>query len=316
MYGNFTFPNLPYRPDAGAGFDSGLATVLPTGANVTYLRSTGPADYDPPALTGRILSTLAAALAQCRSGKADTICVLPGHSELVFTDNTILSGLVADTRILGFGRGASMPTFRITNTAGTMLLNKANVMLSGLRLKFDGANGITRAMYVTAADNAIVNCDIIVATGATAKCAIMCEATTGGDGLVFAGNRVRGTATHNMTNGLVISAAIDNVQITDNTMLASATAGNGLVNITGAATKLEIGRNKLVNDHTSSTAAINFAAVASTGIAYDNYCGTLVDGGAAAAGIIIGSGCLVRLFNNQSADVAGESGVLAPLAGD
>src|SRR5256885_17131685 len=101
-------PFLPFQ-NAPAGMDMGNVVAVPTGGLIQFVRSTGPSDYDPPALTGRILPTIQAAMAYCRPNAGDTIFVLPGHVESV-SAAAYFSNLVARTRILGLGDGQSRPT--------------------------------------------------------------------------------------------------------------------------------------------------------------------------------------------------------------
>lgn len=311
MYGAFTFPPVPFA-SYPSGVDLGTVLVMPTGANTTYVRSIGPQSYDPPSLTGRILPTLASALAQCRAGLADTVFVLPGHTESV-TDNTMLANLVTGTRIIGVGRGSNMPVFRWTATASQWILNDADVFIRGLRLRLEGANGVVKALAITGADNRIEGCDIELASGATAKATIGIEVGTGGDRVEIVGNRLRGSATHNVTDGVLVAAVVDGVTIADNVMIFSATAANGNIRVGAvAATNMDISRNRLANTHTASTACIAFGAAAMTGICADNRMSTINDGTATAQGITIGAGCLVRCFENYSSDEAGKSGVLTP----
>lgn len=294
------------------GVDLGSVMVMPTGANIIYLRSTGPQSADSPALTGRIVSTLAAALAQCRSGLYDTVICLPGHTESV-ADATMLDNLVAGTRIIGVGRGSNMPVFRWTATGSQWIMNDADVFIRGLRLRLEGANGVVKAIAVTGADNRIEGCDVEVASGATAKATIAIEATTGATRFEFVGNRVRGSATHNVTDGVLIAGVIDGATIADNVMIFSATAANGNIRVGAvAATNMDISRNRLVNTHTASTACIAFGAAAMTGICADNRMSTLNDGTAAAQGITNGAGSLIRFFENYSSDEATKSGVITP----
>jgi hypothetical protein len=312
MSGAFTFDHPPYSPHA-AGVDLGSVMVMPTGGNIVYLRSTGPADYDPPALSGRIVSTLASALGQCRANKGDTVIVLPGHSESV-TAGTALSALVAGTNIIGFGRGSDMPTFRWTNTAGQWALDDANVLIRGLRLRLEGANGITKAILITAADVCIRECDIEVASGATAKSTIAIEVGTGGARAEVVGCRLRGTATHNVTDGIKVVAAVDGVRIVGNDMVFSATAGNGLVHFTAAATNTVVAKNHMYNTHTSSTACVAYDNVAVDGLLAYNVMATLNDGTATAQGATFGAGALIRCVENYSVDEPKKSGVLTPAA--
>lgn len=304
------FPQAPFAPFPG-GVDLGTVVVMPTAANAVFLRSIGPQSADPPALTGKIVPTLAAALAQIRSGLADTVIALPGHSESV-ADATMLDNLVPGTKIIGVGRGSNMPVFRWTATGSQWIINDADVVIHGLRLRLEGANGVVKAIVSTAADCVISGCDIEVASGATAKATIAVELGTGAARNEIVGNRWRGTATHNVTNGLLVAGAVEGIRITDNEMVFSATAANGNINVSVAALNIMIARNLCLNSHTASTACIAFAAAASTGVCADNRVGTINDGTATAQGITVGAGCLVRFFENYSDDEPAKSGILTP----
>lgn len=305
------FPPPPFAAMPG-GVDLGTVMVMPTGANVIYVRSTGPQSADPPALTGKIVATLAAGIAQCRSGLYDTVVCLPGHSESVST-STMLSSLVAGTRIVGVGRGGNMPAFRWTATGSQWAISVADVLISGLRLRLEGANGVVKAINVTGADFRMQACDVEVASGAALKATIAVEIGTGATRAEIIGNRFRGSATHNVTDGVLVAAAVDGVTITDNVMQFSATAANGNIRVGAvAATNLDISRNRLANSHTASTACIALGAAAMTGICSDNRMSTINDGTANAQGITVGAGCLVRFFENYSSDEAVKSGVITP----
>lgn len=305
-----TFPQPEYSPSPG-GIDLGTVMVLPTGSNIVYVRSTGPQSADPSALSGRLTPTLAAALAQIRSGLGDTIIVLPGHTESV-ADATMLDNLVPGTRIVGIGKGANMPVFRWTATGSQWVLNDADVVIQGLRLRLEGANGVVKAIVGTAADCLISGCDVEVASGATAKATIALEIGTAAHRFGVAGCRFRGTATHNVTDGILVAGVADGVRITDNELLFSATAAKGNIHFTAAATNTFVARNICLNSHTASTACIAYDAVAVTGVCADNYVATINDGTVTAQGITAGAGCLVRFFNNLSSDEPNKSGVLTP----
>jgi hypothetical protein len=276
-----TFPQPPFAGFPG-GVDLGTVMVMPTGSNPIYLRSTGPQSQDPPALSGKLVATLSAALAQVRSGLFDTVMVLPGHSESVSTA-TMLDNLVAGTRIIGFGCGSNMPVFRFTATGSQWVLNDADVIISGLRLRLEGADGVVKAIVCTAADNLITGCDIEVASGANNKATIAIEAGTGATRFSMVGNRLRGSATHNVTDGVKVVAAVDGVRITDNEMVFSATAANGNVHFTAAATNLLVARNLMANTHTASTACVTIDNVAATGLLAWNGYSTINDGTVARA---------------------------------
>jgi hypothetical protein len=305
------FADPPYMA-LGGGVQTDFGLVLPPGGRVAaYVRSTGPQDLDPRPLRDQLVPTLAAGLARCRAGFNDVVYVLPGHTENV-TDNTMLDNLVAGTQIVGVGRGSNKPVFIWTATAAQWILNDANVSIRGLRLRFDGANGIVKAIAVTGADCEMVGNEFVAASGAALKATIGVELAAGADRFIFDSNYVRGTATHNVTNFLLLAAVVNDVKVTRNLMIASATAANGLVNVQAACLGLYIAGNQIYNTHTSSTACINVSNAASDGIICDNYCGTLNNGTATAQGIVLGAASLVKCFQNFSGDQPILSGILTP----
>lgn len=314
--------NGKYGPDvpliqAGYGVRTPFGLFLPPGSRVAaYVRSTGFQDQDDSAIANNLVSTLAAGLARVRSGLGDTVMVLAGHSESV-VDNAMLTNLVAGTRIVGCGFGGNMPVFRWTATAAQWQLSKADVFISGLRLRLEGANGVVKAVAMTGADNLITGCDIEMASGATAKATIGFEYGAGANRTQIVDNFFRGTATHNVTDGILISSAVSDIRITDNEMQFSATAGNGLIRVNAAALSMRIRRNDINNTHTASTSGITFGAFASTGNCRDNMINVLATGAqtAGTTGIDVSAGtCLVRFFNNQVCNEPRVSGILQPAA--
>lgn len=314
-YGAFMHPDLPFI-EWQAGLKTPAGVMLPpTGRVAAYVCSAGASDYDGQPLASRIVTTLDAGLKQCRSNKGDIVVVLPGHSESV-TASTFLASLVAGTRIIGVGAGSFMPTLRITDTAGQLTLDDNNVNIRGMKLRLEGANGITKAILITGADVALLDCDIEVASGATAKSAIAIEIGSGANRCTIAGCRIRGTATHNATDGIKVVAAVDGLRICGNEMIFSATAGNGLIHFTAAATNCMVRDNLLYNTHTSSTATIAVDNVASDGVFARNMSATTVGTGTAptSTGIVFaGASSLWRCFENYSTPTNNTSGVITPV---
>lgn len=318
MYGTFNFPTLPYNKFE-AGVDLGNALVLATGGNVVYLRSTGPADYDPAALSGRIVTTLSAALSQCRANKADTILVLPGHSEDV-TSATALSGLVAGTRIIGVGRGSNTPTFTWkTSTAANWAVNVANVSISGLRLVMTGIDAVVAGVTITGVDCCISDCDIEVSTAALAGAtnAIVISGTAAHRAQVI-GNRFRGLHATGGTRAVHVFGAVDGVEIVGNTIMAAFanTTVTGPIHVNAAATNVKVGDNVIYNSNSASTRCIQFGTQASTGIAYRNAMYITGSTTASYGGIGFGgSQPLIGCIENYCVDEKQASGILSPLAG-
>lgn len=313
------FNNIGNIPMFGAGF--GIQTTfgiqLPPGANVAaYVRSTGFQSGDNAAIADRLVSTLAAGLARCRTGMGDYVICLPGHSESV-TDALMLTNLVAGTTILGVGQGSNKPTFRWTATGAQWPVSVADVTVRGLKLRLEGANGITKAILVTGATSNWIDNEFQVASGATAKATIAFEVGAGADQTTIALNYWYGTATHNVTDGLKVVAAVDRLRVMNNTMIFSATAANGNIHLTAAATNTYIANNDLYNTHTSSTATVAVDNVAADGHMCFNNSATTVGTGTAptSTGIVFaGSNSLFRCNANLATPTNNTSGITSPVA--
>lgn len=300
---------------AGPGIRLPLyGVVVPPGAIVAaYVRSTGPQPDDTEALQTKLVTTLAAGLLRCRAGMGDYVVVLPGHSESV-VDNTMLANCVANCTIVGIGQGTYRPTFRWTATGSQWVLDDAAVRISGCRLRLEGANGVVKAINVTGSDVIIDNCDIEVASGAALKATIAIEVGTGADRFQLVNNVLRGTATHNVTDGIKVVAAVNDIRIMNNEMVFSATAGNGNVHFTAAALNLKIARNLMYNTHTASTANIAFDDVAADGFVWDNRLGQKNDGTLTSQGIVFaGTSTLVLSAENYGIDEKQKSGIVTPV---
>lgn len=311
----YSFGNLPLL-GAGYGIRTHFGILLPPGSKVAaFVRSTGIQDGDDAAIVDKHVTTLAAGLARCRAGMGDTVMCLPGHSESV-ADATMLDGLKAGTKVIGVPLGASTPTFRWTATASQWVIDDANCLFAGLLLKLEGANGVVKAINVTGSATTFQDCDFEVASGATAKATIALEVGTGAHMFKLLGTRWKGTATHNVTDGVKIVAAITDYEICGNKMIFSATAGNGNIHVTAAALNGYIANNDLYNTHTNSTACIALDDVASDGIACYNNVATAVGTGTApaSAGIVLaGTNTLWRFFGNLSTPTKNTSGITVPV---
>lgn len=304
------FPQFSFQPLL-AGLATDFGTWTGTNARVTYVCNATSTWNDFQPLAQRALPTLDAALKECRSGCGDTVVLLPGHAEN-FTDNTVLASLVAGTRIIGIGNGSARPKLRLTNTAGSILANKNDVVFRNIRFALEGANGITKGIVVTGADVLFDSCEFEVASGATAKAAIALEIGSGGDRCRITNSLFRGTATHNVTDGIKVIAAVNDVSIIGNQMVFSATAANGNIHFTAAALSSVVHGNLMVNTHTASSACLVYDDVAVTGIASYNVFSVLNNGTAASQGVTFGTAALIRAFQNFCSDEPQKSGVLAP----
>jgi len=308
----------PWFDTFGGAFTTPLSSMIPPGVKTVYVRSTGVQTGDQEQIADQLLPTLAAGLAECRSGAGDNVIVLSGHSENV-VDGHMLDNLVAGTNVIGvpYPNQSTAPTFQWTATGGNWAVAKANCTFQGLRLLCDGANGITSAITTTAAGISFQENYISWAKGATSKSTIGITVSTGSDDFAFIGNIVTGTETHNVTDGIKITAAVLRSRILFNEMIASATAANGLVHVTAAALRMLIRGNRIYNTHTASSAGLAFDNVASDGMCDENKIavintGTITSG---SVGIVIGgTAVLVKFFDNKVVNDKAVSAILSPTA--
>lgn len=298
-----------------AGLKTPLGLALPgTGQVVAYVRSYG--DLTGPAyIEERRVATLAQGLARCRPGFGDTVIVMPGHVETI-TDGHAFDNLVKGCNVIGWGNPNQddAPTISLTNTAAQLAIAVKNVFISGLRLLLDGANGVVNAINITAAGVTLYGNYIEVASGAALKAVIGITVGAGAHQCTIRGNRIVGTATHNLTDGIKVTAAVFDLDISDNQMQFSVTAANGLIHVTAAALRLSIKRNELYNTMTSSSAALAVDDVAADGIISYNNLAVLANSTASADGITFGTSALCKAFQNFCSDEPKKSGLLSPVA--
>lgn len=299
---------------AGYGAATPWGLLLPPGGNVAaFVRSTGAQNADDSAIGPNLVQTLAAGLARCRPNSGDTVFVLPGHTENV-TDATMLSALVAGTKIIGVGRGATMPTFRWTTAAAQWAMNKADVVLSGLRLRMEGFNGVTNPILVTGADNLLNNLDIETSSGAANKATTAIQLNAGADRFEFVSNRIRGLAAGAVTDVMLVNGSVDSFRYTDNEVISPAAVGNGVLRFAAACTNVTILRNILCNTFTGGTSGLTFANVALDGVCADNRVGVNNAAATAATVVVVGGASnLIKFYENYLHDgTTNTFGILGP----
>lgn len=304
-------PSLP-NFTTGVGFNTKFGpVVLEPGARVAaYVRSTGAVSDEDPVVATNLVQTLAEGLARCRSGKNDVVFVLPGHTENV--TSTTLTSLLPGTRVIGCGRGSNRPNFRWTATTSQFVMNDADCVFMNMIFRCEGAV-VVKAFAVTAADCAIIGCDIDFGTTASTNLStIGLDIGAGADRFEFRNNYVHTIAGATPTQVIVVSGVNDGVTICDNKILAATSAvSKGVIDITAAATGLDIGRNLLQNRLASSETVISSSAVAATGVYYDNYGAT--EAGTPVSDVFeMNAATLLRPFQNFATDTKGASGLLSP----
>ncbi len=299
----------------GAGFRSNFGpVVLEPGSRVAaYVLSTAlPSDTDP-VIAANVAQTLAAGLQRCRAGKNDVVFVLPGHTENV-SDATMLDNLRAGTRVIGCGIGSNRPNFRWTATTSQWKFDDADCSFSNLILRIEGAV-VVKGIVATAANCALLNCDIDTGTvAATNLATIGIEIGAGANNFKLAGNYIHSVADSGSTSVVKVAGVCSGATIVNNKiMAATATAATiGVIDITAAATNLDIGDNILQNTLASSQVGLSVTgAVACTGVVYDNFVATEA-GTPVSDSFLLNAASLLRFFDNKGTDTKNVSGLLAP----
>lgn len=308
------YPTLPFQ-GALAGQQTPFGTLLSPGVNAIFLRSTGAQTGDHPSVVNNLVTTLSKALSYCRSGMGDVIYVLPGHTENV-TDALMLTNLVAGTKIIGVGHGSNRPTFRWTATTSSWPISVADVIISGLRLRLEGANGVTKAINVTGSDFLLQDCDIETASGASNGAVIGIELGTGADRATLANLRVRGKTYTGAANVVKITGTAQNgIRILNSSFIAPGHTTTGLIQVNCASTDLYFDRLRLYNTIAASTCTICLDDFASDGFFVDVHSADKNNGTATAQGITFGSSTLVQCSWTYEVDEVKKNSILSPAVG-
>ncbi len=253
------YPSVP-RYSLSAGLQTEFGMLTPPGGRVAaYVRSGGPVDGDDPQVAKRILTTLNAGLAQCKSGHGDTVFMLPGHVENISSADQ-MSNLVAGTRIVGLGSGTLRPKLTWSAAAATFLLDVANVVLMNCILNMSPDSGtvtVAAPITISAAGCAILGCQIRTSVDANSLSTIPLTTTAAADDFLFQGNEVYGATAGECTTALQLVGA-DRAKILDNTFsLATSAAAVGCIRfLTTASLDVKMFRNVVRNNKASSSQAI------------------------------------------------------------
>lgn len=316
-YGVSNSADVPYL-GMGAGIKTDFGMVFPSTARVAaFVRSTGRQDLDPPNISDRIVTTLARGLKMCRAGFGDIVVVLPGHAENV-TDATMLDNLVNGTRIVGWGSPMQddAPTFDFTAVASKWVVDNKNVSISGLKLKFSRATAFTTiGVSFTAAGCSMTGNVVETATDSTHGVLVAIEVGTAAHQFTFAGNYVYGTIGTFQTHVVKVTAAVNDLQIIKNRIMAPSTIATGVIALGAfASLRCYIADNVLSNTLAASTACISAGDALSSGDIVRNYCSVLNDGTGASQGIILHATSLIKCYENRTSDEPGKTGIITPAA--
>ncbi len=308
-------PALPMYA-AGFGVQTPYGTLLPPGSKVAaFVRGSGGAilssPLDDPFIAKNLTADLNEACKRVRAGFGDTIMCLPGHTQNLSTADAI-PDLLAGTRIIGLGHGSLRPTLRWTATAATFLLNVADVLVSGMRLRMEGANGVVAPITVSAADVTLYDCDIETSSGASNLATTPITVATGADRFQFIGNRMRGVAAGVCTDGISVTGAVLDTSFVGNYMFFASGTATGLIRVSADALRMNFDSNRMYNLTASSVNTLVFNSAGITAIFNDNRSAVLTNGTPPAGGILVTSASFAAGSENYTTDASAASGFLDP----
>jgi hypothetical protein len=264
--GSHDVPALPFNANP-AGVDTGQGILVPSGAQVFYVRGDGTNvteyTYDPAGIRERLIPGINKALSYCVSGRGDVVVVMEGHAETIANDGNAWSNLVAGVKIVGRGNGLTRPTITFTHANAQIDVAVANVLIYNMRFLAAGSLTSTTALTVanpfnvTAAGFHFVKNDANIGVDADQLVTDFIKLSAAADDAVIADNEIRGQVLATITSVIKTTGAVDRLKIANNVIYASAGASGQLLDLSNAAC---IGHlilnNRLANTTASSTQVI------------------------------------------------------------
>ncbi len=127
-------------------------------------------------------ATLDFAFDSVTASKADTVFVLPEHTEATITGSITIDKI--GVSVIGIGHHGSRPTLTFTNTAGEILISADDVLFSNFNL-VSGVNSLANFFDVAASGFTIENCRMTTGSATEAVCFV--NLTTTKDWLTIKG---------------------------------------------------------------------------------------------------------------------------------
>lgn len=244
----------------------GAGNLFTTG-NVFYVDSVRGSNGNIGTDPSLPLASLAQAQLSATASNGDVVIVKPGHAEAV----TAAAGIAitkAGVSYVGVGSNLTRPTITFsTATTATLTISGAQTIIDNF-VFLQTFDAIVSPLVISGTGVTLAGSYFQTAT-ATAQVTQMILTTAAANNLTITNNRFIGTADAGNTAAVTLVGG-DNATITDNDFMgAYTTSVGGIQSITTLNTNVVIKRNTIVNRTASATKAITLLT-GSTGIISDN----------------------------------------------
>lgn len=163
-------------------------------------------------------ATVNGAVTACLAGRGDIIICMPGHTETIST----AAGLAlskSGVALVGMGQGGLRPTFNLTATASTILMNAANCSMINCLIT-GGIDAIVSCVVVSAADCYLE----LNYRDVTGQCTVCVLTTAGANRLKVHVNSYEGDVAAGTGAGIALVGG-DKIEITGNYMRGNFSVG-------------------------------------------------------------------------------------------
>jgi len=245
----------------------GAGSIPSTTGKYIFVSSTTGSNGNDGSSAEQAVASLSQAVVLARASKGDVVVVMPGHAESV-TSAGALALSKAGVYFVGLGTGTLRPTITFSgSTAATMTITAANVTVDNF-VFLQTLDAIVSPIVISAAGATLTNCYFSTAT-ASAQVTQMILTTAAASNLTITNNRFVGTADAGNTAAITLVGG-DNINISNNNFIGAYTTTVGAIQcITTLTTNIVIRANTIVNRTASATKGITLLT-GSTGVIAEN----------------------------------------------
>lgn len=213
-------------------------------------------------------ATLDFAVGACTASKGDIIFLMPGHVETI----NAAGGIDLDVKgisIIGLGVGRKRPVFTFSgSTTASLTVDDSDISIENVIFDFTGVDALIGPIDVNAADFAMLNCEIILAT-ATNQAVKVFVTDSNASRMIVAGCYIHGSNNAGAESAFHLDGSPDGVEISENRIIGHFSNAAIYNPVGGLQTNLYIYSN-VIQALGSTQFGINILETGSTGLIDSN----------------------------------------------